>query len=91
MSEAYHWIEDPGQKGAPVEVALARAIDRFGAKAVTGKEILRPGLVSRITTVENVIMAYKLRKQAVNWASFDRENPELAAMLIKAEQYAIKG
>ena len=88
MAEAYAYAEDPSHESAPAEIGIARAIDRFGVEAVTGKKILRPGLISRIAIAESIVTAYKARSKAENWVAFSGENPELAALLIKAEQYA---
>ena len=84
MAEALAFAQGDGQQ--PDELRLANAITRFGLEAVTGKRVLRPGLLRRITMAENVVAAFEIRAKAENWAAFRNEYPDLAELLFKAHE-----
>ena len=72
----------------PEELAISDAIDKYGVEAITGKRILRPGLLRRIRHVRTIINAFELRKKAESWSAWGSENPELADILVEAERLA---
>jgi len=72
----------------PEELAISDAIDKYGVEAITGKRILRPGLLRRIRHVRTIINAFELRKKAESFSIFGRDNPELADILVEAERLA---
>jgi len=65
----------------PFELSLIGYIDRFGAKAATGRDTLRVGEMSRMITCENIVNAYLSRKASDDWAKWATENPASAALL----------
>jgi hypothetical protein len=84
MAEALAYAQGDGPQ--PDELRLANAITRFGVEAVTGKRILRPGLLRRITMAENVVAAFEIRAKAENWAAFGNQYPDLAELLFRAQE-----
>jgi hypothetical protein len=68
------------------EIELLRKIDRFGVKAVLGRDVLFFNEMLRFTVAENVLIAFQNRERSDNWAAWANENPQAAELLSKAER-----
>lgn len=62
-----------------------RLLDRFGAQAVYGRP-LGYGEMHRILWAEQFLSAHTARGQALNWATWAKENPEVNEMLADAHE-----
>jgi len=84
MVAAYGFAIGDGQK--PGELKLLESIDRFGVKAVTGRELLGYGEISRMRYCELIVSLYKSREAAPNWAEWAGKNKAAARVLNEAER-----
>ena len=64
------------------------AIDRFGVRAVMGREILSAGEISRSRYAEYIVEAYRARSSAKSWPEFSQAHPQAARILNEAEKLA---
>lgn len=64
----------------PRELALAQYIERYGAASILGRPLSAKELVT-ITTMENIVYAYRSEQKALNWAVWAGEHPNLAKIL----------
>lgn len=68
---------------------LARLVERFGTRAILGRETLGAGEVRRMLTAERVVRAYDERQRSPNWAVWSMEHPgeaELLGQCLAAEE-----
>jgi hypothetical protein len=72
-----------------LEMELLRKIDRFGVKAILGRDVLHFGELRRFTLAENIYNAYKSRARSENWAQWTKDNPEMADVLAAAEKLCL--
>lgn len=63
-------------------------IDRFGVRAVLGRDILRAGEIRRIIYAEALVQAFRDREKSTNWATWAKENGARAEMLAEAAELA---
>jgi hypothetical protein len=63
-------------------------IDRFGVRAVLGRDTLRAGEIRRMLYAEALIEAYRDREKSTNWATWARENEARSEMLAEAAELA---
>jgi hypothetical protein len=68
------------------EINELQLIDRFGLKAVTGRDVFYFGEMRRMVRAENIVVAYQNRKRAKNWAEWSTSNPREAEILAEAEK-----
>ena len=85
MAAAYAYA-DGGQM--PAEIRLLREVDRFGAQAVFGRT-LGAKEIRRMMIAENIVNAYRARAASENWAAWETDNPQVAALLNAAMKAAI--
>ena len=69
----------------PREVIDISYIDRFGVRAVVGRDVLSFGEIQRLLVVENIYNAYVSRKSADDWAKWATDNPHAAKILADVE------
>ena len=69
----------------PKELLDLGYIDRFGVRAVTGKDVLPYGYILAMTVAENIVHAYISRKRSENWAKWAQDNPREDALLKRVE------
>ncbi len=69
----------------PPGLATLSYIDRFGVKAVLGKDVLSYGEIQRMLTEENIVKAFSSRKASGDWAKWAQENPQDEKLLTQAE------
>lgn len=75
--------------GRPPSIAiLGQSVERFGARAVLGRDTLSAGEIMRMNYCKNVEFAYHSRARADNWAQWAKDNPDLAHVLGEAERLA---
>jgi hypothetical protein len=65
-------------------------IDRFGSQAVFGNEPIPANILNRLRVAEALVMSYKARGAASNWAEWASENPQLSVMLNQATKEAVE-
>lgn len=65
---------------------MLRLIDRFGVRAVLGRDTLGAGEMRRMLTAERVVRAYRDRAGAANWAEWAKDNPDDSRLLIGIER-----
>ena len=71
----------------PYEIALASYIDRFGVKAVTGKDTLSASEINRIIVSEKIVDAYKSREASgKEWGKWAAAHPDLDEFLKQIEK-----
>jgi hypothetical protein len=68
------------------EIDKLRKIERFGLKAITGREVFFHHELRRMVCAENIVIAYRDRSRASNWATWANENHALANILLEAEK-----
>ena len=83
-ADAYSFAIGEGRKPAPLK--LLESIDRFGVKAVTGRDVLSYGEISRMRYCELIVSLYKSREAASNWAEWTGKNKAAAQALNEAER-----
>ena len=69
----------------PPELALLAYIDRFGVRAILGRDVLRANEVLSMMIAENVVKAYLSRKASENWGKWASENPRYDDLLKSIE------
>lgn len=85
MAAAFNWLEGDGQK--PGILSLLDYIDRFGVRAVMGRDTLGAGEMQAMMMADNVRRAYLSRSAyrdehgAENWAEWAMSNPDLSEIL----------
>ena len=75
----------------PAEIKLLSAIDRFGVKAVLGRDVLSAGEISRARYAETIIGAYRARERSESWVEFANKNKQASRILNDAERLANGG
>ncbi len=68
------------------ELDLLAKIDRFGAKAILGRDTFYYGELQNLIIAENIFLAYHSRKKSENWVAWAEDNPAIATLLFEAEQ-----
>lgn len=95
MVEAYHFAENAPDENdrlppAPFELILLGYIERFGVKAVTGRDVLSAGEIRRMITADNIRNAYQSRRAAQKdekgWAGWAAQHPNYDAWLKDVEK-----
>ena len=74
--------------GHSSELALLGMVERFGAGAVMGREVLYSYEIRRMMLAEAVRDAYHERGKALNWVEWTSSNPHKADLLARAEKMA---
>ena len=88
MARTYAWLQDDAPQ--PKEIALRQSIERYGAKAVTGRDVLSPRLIKDMTMAQNVEVAFNSRQASENWEAWEKDinNKDLVPILTSAfEEY----
>ena len=71
------------------ELDLLRKIDRFGVRAILGRDTLYYGELRRMILAENIYNAYFSRKNSEKtgggWAAWSEKNPVMAKILFELE------
>jgi hypothetical protein len=83
---AYEYAVSGDRK--PAELMLMDAIDRFGARAVTGRDVLTASEILRARHAEFIVKSYRARAEAESWPDFVNQNPHAAKVLNEAERLA---
>jgi hypothetical protein len=83
---AYQYAVSGDRK--PAELMLMDAIDRFGVRAVTGRDVLAAGEILRARHAEFIVKSYRARAEAESWPEFINSNPAAALVLGEAERLA---
>ena len=73
-------------KNPPREIADVSYIDRFGVMAVYGRPVLSCNEIQRMILAENIVSAYRGRKNSDNWAKWASDNPADARLLSEVEK-----
>ena len=95
MAAALDWLEGDGLK--PDELKLLDYIDRFGVRAVMGRDTLGAGEMQAMVMADNVRRAwlsragYRDQNGAENWAEWAAINPEMSMVLNYAMKAASDG
>jgi hypothetical protein len=61
-------------------------IDRFGVKAILGRDSFYFGELRRLIFAENIYKAYHARISSDNWAAWAEKNPVMAKILFELEK-----
>ena len=61
-------------------------VDRFGVKAITGRDVLYFGELRKLILAENIVHAYHSRRASTNWAEWTQTNPVYAGLLAEIEK-----
>ena len=72
----------------PSILKLAQLIDRYGVKAVTGRDYLGAGEILQIQTAEAVVRLYHEMKSHQSWADWAAGNTRGAQFLMRATELA---
>lgn len=88
--EAYRYAEGNRDKDnklppPPKEFIDLGHIDRFGVRAVMGRDELAYHEIQAMLTAENIINAYRSRKLAKNWAEWAQQNQQADELLKEVE------
>lgn len=89
-ADAYRFAEGSGPPSA--ELLELSYIDRFGVRAVFGRDELSHGEIQRMILAENVKNAYLARRnyrdeeKNENWAEWASKHPDDAALLAGVER-----
>jgi hypothetical protein len=67
------------------QIEKLNRIDRFGLKAITGRDVFYHGELQQLIAAENVVIAYTSRKSSENWGEWENKYPSLAKILIEIE------
>jgi hypothetical protein len=67
---------------------LGQSIERFGVRAILGRDTLAAGEIMRINYCNNIETAFRSRARVENWAQWAQENKDLARVLNEAERLA---
>jgi hypothetical protein len=86
MAVAYAYAEGSGKQ--PQELIELTLIDRFGVEAIKNRKYLNSKEVRSMLLTENVVNAYKSRKESENWAKWADDNREAQEMLEYARKQA---
>lgn len=70
-----------GDAPIPWELATYRAIERFGVKAVTGKDVLTYAEIHAMRTADIIVSLYQQREASGNVAEWTNKNPKEARIL----------
>ena len=95
MAAAFKWLEGDGLK--PDVLKLLDYIDRFGVRAVMGRDTLGAGEMQAMITADNVRRAwlsragYRDKDGQQNWAQWAEAYPELSEILVHAMKVASDG
>jgi hypothetical protein len=81
---AYGYAAGDSQK--PADLTILENIDRFGVKAITGRDVLNYGQIARMRYCENVVKAFQARERAPDWVAWVKDNPNVASLLNEAER-----
>lgn len=88
--QSYSPYKDGDGKTLPVayskELDLLAKIDRFGVRAVMGRNTLYYGETRRMILAENIYNAYHARRRSENWAEWAEKNPAMAKILFELEK-----
>jgi len=83
-AEAYGYAIGEGRK--PDALKLLESIDRFGVRAVMGRDTLSYGEISKMRYCELIVNLYHSRERAENWAQWVNDNKAQASALNEAER-----
>jgi hypothetical protein len=81
--EAYLYVAEDAPP--PFELNLLSYIDRFGVRAVLGRDDLSAGEIRGMIMAENVVNAYLSRKASDNWGKWAADNPKMDELLKRIE------
>lgn len=89
MARTYAWLQD--DEPQPKEIALKIQIERYGAKAVTGRDVLSPRLIKDMIMAANVENAFNSRAACEGgWGAWEKDinNKDMVKILKMAfEEY----
>lgn len=75
-----------GNAPVPAELQTVRAIEQFGVKAVTGRDVLTANEITAMRIAGLVSRLYQQREAAGSWAEWSNKHPREAAILEAAHQ-----
>ena len=67
------------------ELDTLAKIDRFGVKAILGRDVLYFGEMQKMIAAENVYVAYHSRRVSKQWAEWADKNQKLYKILTEVE------
>lgn len=67
------------------ELDILAKIDRFGVKAILGRDTLYYGEIRSMIIAENIYGAYLARANSNNWVEWAEKNPVMAKILFELE------
>ena len=65
---------------------MLRYIDRFGVKAVMGRDVLALHEMRNMLLVESVELSYHSRRASADWGKWAKDHPDNSALLIDIEK-----
>ena len=68
------------------ELDLLSKIDRFGLKAILGRDTFYHGELRHMIFAENIHTAYHARRNASSWAEWAERNPVMSKILFEIEK-----
>lgn len=83
MTSAYHEADGTGHSD---DLRKLRLIDRFGVRAVLGRDALYAGETFRMIAAENVYHAKRANMNSDSWADWAKNNPKAADLLAEVEK-----
>lgn len=86
MVDAFKLAEGGDQNARSKELEKLHLIDRFGVKAVTGRDILGYKEMRFMYAAENIYNAKIANMNSDNWAEWARRNKQVAELLAKVEK-----
>jgi hypothetical protein len=83
MARTYAWLQDDAPQ--PKEIALRIQIERYGAKAITGRDVLPARFVRDLLIAQNVEASFNSRAASENWGAWEMDiNNRHMAQILKA-------
>lgn len=86
MTAAYREAEDPDVSGLSDDLQKLWLIDRFGVRAVLGRDTLYAHEITRMIAAENVYKALRSRTNSDDWAKWASDNKRAAELLAHVEK-----
>jgi hypothetical protein len=88
MACAYAYAEGAGPQ--PGELNKLALIERFGCKAILGREVLGGAELQRMLLAERIVRSHFDRTNAEDWAAWAKEHPHDNDLLNEAMKLAHK-
>lgn len=70
----------------PAELSIARKVDKYGVKAVYGRDVLTHAEIMGMSIADVVVRIYEQRAASNEWAKWMIDHPKEAAFLEAVEK-----